>query len=91
MSEINDYYYYCNNVLHLIQSKLFYKYHVLQKADLTEIVAETGGRGSGIALCPFDPDDNSTYIYISKYHIYLCTTFNNFLSIISFLFLCQAL
>ena len=46
---------------------------VLQKADLQEIVAETGGRGSGIALCPFDPDDNSTYIYISKYNIYLFT------------------
>ena len=43
---------------------------VLQKADLKMIAAETGISGSGLAMCPYDPDDNATYIYIGKnYHI----------------------
>ena len=39
---------------------------VLQKADLKMIAAETGISGSGLAMCPYDPDDNATYIYIGK-------------------------
>ena len=42
---------------------------VLQKVDLKMIAAETGMRGSGIGMCPFDPDDNSTYIYVGKFAI----------------------
>ncbi|KAI0237301.1 Semaphorin-2A [Lamellibrachia satsuma] len=36
----------------------------LQKEHLE--ILQAGRRGSGIAQCPFDPNDNSTYIYIQN-------------------------